>query len=193
VKNFLYALEEYGEKILFLSRWVLAPLYLGLVISLFALVIIFFGELQKMIIEVFHGAGPKVITLTILELVDIVLLSNLILIVTLSGYENFVSHLEAADDSRDKFNWMGTIDYGGLKLKVIGSIVAISVIQLLRVFMEIDKISDRDVLWLVALHGVFVISGLMFSLTELIQKYSEKVEKSMNKDSKVNYSENLNK
>jgi uncharacterized protein (TIGR00645 family) len=105
-------------------------------------------------------------------LLDLVLLANLILIVIFAGYENFVSKIEAAKDNVDRPHWMGTIDFSGLKLKLIGSLVAISVIELLKDFIQLGehegaKVGD-GILWRVVIHLVFVISGVMFALMDFI-------------------------
>jgi len=152
-------------------------MYLGLTIALFVLTFMFFIELWKLLAEVFHHSSIGIIIMTVLELIDVVLIANLVLMIIFSGYENFVSRIEAADGHEDKPAWMGGLDYGNLKLKVMGSIVAISVIQLLRVFLEADKVSEKLIIWMIVLHLVFVVSGLLFALTELVQKHAEKLEK----------------
>ena len=110
------------------------------------------------------------ITLKILELLDVVLLGNLIIIVIFAGYENFVSKINVATDSIDRPHWMGTIDFSGLKIKLIGSLVAISVIELLKDFIELsgDAEVGEGTVWRVLIHLTFVLSGVLFALMDWI-------------------------
>ena len=107
-------------------------------------------------------------TLGVLELLDITLLGNLIVIVIFSGYENFVSKIGIATNSKDRPSWMGKVDYSGLKIKLIGSLVAISVIELLKDFMEKDTLDPDVVMWRIAIHITFVVSGLLFAIMDYI-------------------------
>lgn len=158
-------IETKFEQGLFASRWLMAPMYLGLVVSLGMLTIVFCRELIYYAPQVFEMTADKAI-LVILTLIDLSLAANLLLIVLFSGYENFVSKLDI-DDGGDRPSWMGTVDFSGLKMKLIASIVAISAIHLLKQFMEIgktDKPLDSDALfWLVVIHMVFVGSGVLMA------------------------------
>ncbi|HEY1962401.1 MAG TPA: YqhA family protein, partial [Rhizomicrobium sp.] len=126
--------EKYLESFLFAARWLLAPFYIGLVIALAMLLVIFVRELSASIPEVLR-LDPENMILSVLTLIDLSLAGNLVLIVIFSGYENFVSKISAAVGSPDRPSWMGTLDFSGLKMKLIGSIVAISAISLLRAFV----------------------------------------------------------
>ncbi|MDE2362972.1 MAG: TIGR00645 family protein [Hyphomicrobiales bacterium] len=149
---------------LFSTRWLLAPFYFGLVLGLLAL-------LFKLVQHAWHMATHLVeatesaVTLDLLSLIDMTLVGSLIVIVIFSGYENFVSPL---DDSQPKAwpEWMGKIDFTGLKLKLMSSIVAISAIQLLRSFMDIDNESDRDLAWATGIHLAFILSALLLALSD---------------------------
>jgi uncharacterized protein (TIGR00645 family) len=116
------------------------------------------------------------ITLKILELLDVVLLGNLIIIVIFAGYENFVSKINVATDSIDRPHWMGRVDYSGLKIKLIGSLVAISVIELLKDFMMEGAYDDNHQLWRIIIHITFVISGVLFALMDFIADKREAVD-----------------
>jgi uncharacterized protein (TIGR00645 family) len=116
------------------------------------------------------------ITLKILELLDVVLLGNLIIIVIFAGYENFVSKINVATDSIDRPHWMGRVDYSGLKIKLIGSLVAISVIELLKDFMMEGDYDDKRQMWRIAIHVTFVISGVLFALMDFIADKREAVD-----------------
>jgi uncharacterized protein (TIGR00645 family) len=159
------------EKILFASRWLLAPFYLALVAALAFLLIKTMQEAWHFALLIPEAKEADVI-LGVLTLVDLTLTGSLIVIVIFSGYENFVSKIEARDHP-DWPEWMAKIDFSGLKLKLLSSIVAISGIQLLKSFMDIHNISDRDLIWYVAIHMTFVVSGLMLAWTDRIsaEKY----------------------
>lgn len=162
------SIERLIETTLFQSRWLLAPLYLGLVVALGILLIKFLLKLAAIFPIIISSSGPGLI-LSILGLVDIVLVANLLLMIIFSGYENFVSKIDAIEGHVDRPEWMGKVDYSALKLKVIGSIVAISSIELLKTFINIiEYIPTGDVFWLVIIHITFVVSGLLFALTERV-------------------------
>lgn len=158
------------EKTIFSSRWILAPFYLGLVLGIILLLVKFVQKLWYMIAEVLISSEADVIV-GILVLVDIALVASLLLIIIFSGYEIFVSKIDTGDHA-DRPAWMGKIDFSGLKLKVIGAIVAISVIDLLKSFMNIsDKITEVDadtLMWKVIIHMTFVFSGLLFAIMDKI-------------------------
>jgi uncharacterized protein (TIGR00645 family) len=165
-------LENGFEAILFASRWLMAPFYLGLVVALLALMI----EFIKTIIEVL----PQIVELSeasavvwILTLIDLSLAANLLLMVIFSGYENFVSRMQVSAEHPDRPTWMGKIDFSNMKLKLIASIVAISAIELLKAFMSIRAYSDRDLIWLVAIHLTFIVSGVLLALMDWITERGE--------------------
>ena len=160
------------EKGIFWSRWLLAPLYIGLVGVLVVLVIKFGIEFWHMLEHVMVDKGGDTFVLDLLALLDLVLLANLILIVLFAGYENFVSKIEVAEKSVDRPYWMGSVDFSGLKIKLIGSLVAISVIELLKDFIELSvdpqqKVGDGTI-WRIIIHLTFVVSGVMFALMDAI-------------------------
>jgi len=154
---------------LFRSRWLLAPMYVGLVGTLILLAIRFVQEFIKIITHFGEKSGQEFI-LDILALLDLTLLANLILIVIFAGYENFVSRIDAAHNSIDRPHWMGTIDFSGLKIKLIGSLVAISVIELLKDFIELsgDTTVGEGTKWRIFIHLTFVASGVLFALMDWI-------------------------
>ena len=159
------------EKGLFTSRWLLAPLYLGLALTLVLVLVRFTVTLWNLMQSVMVSGSQNFI-LDLLALLDLVLLGNLILIVIFAGYENFVSKIDAAKENEDRPHWMGTIDFSGLKLKLIGSLVAISVIELLKDFIHLGEHPEQEVgqgyMWRIAIHMVFVLSGLLFALSDYI-------------------------
>jgi uncharacterized protein (TIGR00645 family) len=156
--------EIWFEKMLFASRWLLAPFYVALVVTLAILLIKAFQELWHFILTA-PGASESEVILAVLALIDLTLTGSLILIVVFSGYENFVSKIRHTDHE-DWPEWMSKIDFSGLKLKLLSSIVAISAIQVLKAFMNLKNISDRDLLWYVGIHMMFVLSGVFMALTD---------------------------
>jgi len=154
------------ENLLFQARWILSPLYVGLVFALIALIYRFILEFIHLV-QHLGEKDPHVFTLDLLALLDLTLIGNLILIVILAGYENFVSRIDAAHESDDRPHWMGTIDFSGLKIKLIGSLVAISVIELLKDFIGQEKVGEGTI-WRVIIHLTFVASGVLFALMDWI-------------------------
>ncbi len=173
------AVEKVLEAILFKSRWLLAPFYLGLVLSLVLLLGAFIAELlhvMPQLLDLTH-IDPEQVILAVLSLIDLSLAGNLVVIVIFSGYENFVSKINT-ENAEDRPSWMGTLDFSGLKMKLIGSIVAISAISLLRAFMTLSEdgsvLDERKMLWMLILHLTFVGSGLMFAVMDYIGNRAEK-------------------
>lgn len=163
-------LETILEDALFNSRWLLVPFYVGLVLSLLLLLVAFIGDLIHFVPGIF-SASPTQIILAALTLIDLTLAGNLVVIMIFSGYENFVSKIETGANE-DRPVWMGTLNFSRLKMKLIGSIVAMSAISLLGAFMKVietgvafDEVRMR---WLVVLHLTFVVSGLLFALMDWI-------------------------
>jgi uncharacterized protein (TIGR00645 family) len=157
-------MERIIEKGLFASRWILAPFYIGLIGALAMLLITFAQELFHFVLNIKQMDANGAI-LACLALIDISLAANLVIIVVFSGYENFVSKIEV-DDQKDIPSWMGKVDFTGLKIKLIASIVAISGIHMLKVFMDIKKYEEHEILWMVIIHVVFVISGVFLALMD---------------------------
>lgn len=157
-------LERGFERFLFACRWLLAPFYAALTVALVVLLIRLLIELGHVVTHALESSESQTI-LGVLALVDLTFTASLLIIVIFSGYENFVSKFDHTDH-KDWPTWMGTIDFSGLKLKLISSIVAISAIQLLKSFLDVKNYSDRDLSWLVGIHMVFVVSGLLMALTD---------------------------
>ena len=167
-------LETRFERTLFASRWLLAPLYLGMVLALLEILVVFAHELFTQIPHVLELDGEHAILLA-LSLIDLSLTANLVLIVIFAGYENFVSRIKLARD-KDRPRWMGTVDFSDLKIKLVASIVAISAIALLRAFLplaveEVRPDSAR-LGWMVAIHLTFVISGVLLAVMDQIAQKS---------------------
>ena len=171
----LKSIENTLESTIFRSRWLLAPFFLGLVFSILLLLVKFLEELWHMTEKIFVSSDSDVIV-GILALVDIALVGSLLLMIIFSGYEIFVSKIDVATHA-DRPDWMGKVNFSGLKLKVIGAIVAISAIDLLKTFMNLsDTMTENEmdtVMWKVALHLAFVISGVLFATMDKIASMTE--------------------
>lgn len=159
----MQAIENFFENVLFASRWLLAPLYLGLVGANVVLVWYFGTEFLHLVSILRHGGGSVVVS--VLSLVDLVLVANLLVIIIFAGYENFVSKIDTGGHE-DRPDWMGHVDFAGLKMKLIGSIIAISGIDLLKSFVAVGDLSNEQLAWKVGIHVTFVFSGLMFAIMD---------------------------
>ena len=159
-------IERWIEKAIFASRWLLAPLYLGLAVGLFGLVIKVFQALWHILPNIWQMEESRLI-LDMLSLIDLALTGSLIVIVIFSGYENFVSRIDPQGHA-DWPEWMTKISFSGLKLKLMSSIVAISAVQLLRSFMNVGNVTDRDLGWSVGIHLTFVVSAILLALMDRI-------------------------
>jgi len=181
------AIERGFEIILYRSRWIAAPIYLGLVAALLMLLMVFFRELLNKFPLVFvvddrttalvEQYSARDVVLGALSLIDIALVANLVLIVILAGYENFVSKLDI-EDRDERLSWMGTIDFSGLKLKLFASMVAITGIELLKAFMHVTtplhspgvpnplRLSSDEIQWLVIIHVTFLFTAVLAASTD---------------------------
>lgn len=159
-------MEKLIENLIFKARWLMAPFYLGLALSLVVLLIVFINEF----IHFFTGGirfDETSIILLVLTLIDLSFTGNLLIMVIFSGYENFVSKIDVGHHE-DKPKWMGTVDFSGLKLKLISSIVAISGIQLLKIFFDLKDYTKEEIYLFIAVHVTFVISGVLLALMDYI-------------------------
>jgi len=160
-------LERVVEQLLFSSRWLLAPIYLGLSLALLALGIKFFQELWHLLPNILHVPEQEVI-LVVLTLVDLSLVGGLLIMVMFSSYENFVSRIDNTSKEQHELGWMGKLDAGGLKLKVATSIVAISSIHLLKAFMNASHTPNDKLMWYSIIHMVFVLSALLLGYSSRV-------------------------
>ena len=166
-KGFGDLIEEFTEKLLFASRWILSPIYIILIVVLLLILGKFIINTVEFV-TVMTTLSYNEWIIHVLELLDLSLLANLVLIVAFSGYENFISKIDVAEGHVDRPSWMGHLDFSGLKLKIIGSIVAISLVELLQDFLNVSPGMDFNVeFWRIALHLTFVFTGLVFALMEI--------------------------
>lgn len=162
-------MERLLEKTMYASRWLLAPIYLGLSLGLLALGLKFFQEVLHVLPHVFELAEAELI-LVLLSLIDMALVGGLLVMVMISGYENFVSQLDI-DEGSEKLSWLGKMDSSSLKMKVAASIVAISSIHLLRMFMDAGNIPSDRLMWYVIIHMTFVVSACAMGLLDKLTKH----------------------
>jgi len=153
-------LETLIAGVLIASRWLMAPLYFGLVASLVIIVIVFFMGLVKAVAAFSDSAGGTII-LSALKLIDLILLGNLILIIIDAGINTMVS--ESALEQRKRPEWMGKVDFSALKIKIVASIIAIAAVYLLEMFFTIDEQDKSDVLWSIVIFMSFVIGGVLLA------------------------------
>ncbi len=157
-------IERIIEQIIFSSRWLLAPIYIGLVAGLAVLLAKFVQHTIDLLTHALTNDGDNTIV-GILSLIDLALMGSLVVMVMFAGYENFVSKLDL-EGHKDKPDWMGHVDFGDLKLKLMASIVAISGIHVLGSFMNIASLSNRELGWSVGIHMAFVISGVLLAVMD---------------------------
>ncbi len=163
-------LENQFEHFLFTSRWLLAPVYLALVLSLMVMLVKALKQVWVLLATLFTAESDDVI-IGVLTVVDISLVMNLLVIIIFSGYENFVSKMEDLHGHMDRPEWMGHIGFTDLKIKLIGSIVAISGIELLKAFMNVEGLSDRHMAWMVGIHLTFVVSGVLYAVMDRLSRH----------------------
>ena len=161
-------LEIVIEKAMYRSRWLLAPIYLGLSFALIALGIKFFQEVFHLLPHVIEMAEADMV-LVILSLIDIAMVGGLIVMVMMSGYENFVSELNVPE-GEEKLSWLGTMDASSLKMKIAASIVAISSIHLLKIFMNAENTANDKLMWYVIIHMTFVVSAFAMGYLDRVTK-----------------------
>ncbi|WP_018267854.1 TIGR00645 family protein [Methylosinus sp. LW4] len=157
-------MKRFFESFLFMSRWLLAPFFVMLAVGLLEL-------LYKASVRLYEAtahlltAAESDMTLLVLDLIDMTLTGALVVTVMLSVYENFVSRVDTKNQPGWP-DWMGSIDFSELKLKLLSTIVAISAIKLLEAFMDVPHTNDRELYFYLGIHMVFVVSTLAFALSE---------------------------
>lgn len=162
-------MEKLFERIMYASRWIMAPIYLGMSLLLILLGIKFFQEVLH-VLPVIVNTSETELVLMVLSLIDLSLVGGLIVMVMFSGYENFVSKLDVDADS-EKLGWLGKMDSGSLKNKVAASIVAISSIHLLKVFMNVSAMESDKIMWYVIIHLTFVISAFAMGYLDKLTRH----------------------
>jgi len=155
------------EHWVFLSRWLLAPFFIGLLLAIIALLIKFAKQLAMLAMNMFTVGTDQQTIVDILTLIDSALIAALLLIIGFSGYENFVSKI-GTGEHEDRPAWMGRVGFSDLKIKLIGAIVAISAVELLKAFINVEDFTWQALSWKVGIHITFVVSGVLFAVTDRI-------------------------
>lgn len=162
-------IEKAIERMMYSARWILAPIYLGLSLALLALGLKFFQEIFHVLPIIFEMAEADLV-LVVLSLIDLALVGGLIVMVMLSSYESFVSRLDM-DEHNEKLGWLGKMDYTSLKNKVASSIVAISSIHLLKIFMNTPNTDNDKLMWYVLIHITFVVSAFGMGMLDKFTRH----------------------
>ena len=163
-------LEHLVESVILASRWLLVVFYLGLAIALGLYALSFLRKLYDFTTKVLVVDETDAI-LKMLALIDAALVASLVVMVIISGYENFVSRFDNADS---EVSFLGKIDAGSLKIKVASTIVAISSIHLLQIFLNIASYTDNQVMWLTIMHMAFVVSALFLAYIDRVMSMTKK-------------------
>jgi uncharacterized protein (TIGR00645 family) len=166
-------LEHTVEAVILASRWLLVVFYLGLAVALLLYAVSFTSKLYDFVEKLFTLAETDTI-LKMLALIDAALVASLVVMVIISGYENFVSRFDNADGN--EISWLGKVDAGSLKIKVASTIVAISSIHLLQVFLNVQQFTDSQLMWLTIMHMAFVLSALLLAFIDKLMTTSKKTK-----------------
>jgi len=161
----LKKIELFMERIIFLSRWIQLPIYLGLIVALSLYAFKFYKVLWHLFSHI-NGLSDADVMLAVLALVDVTMVANLLVMVIMGGYTTFVSKIHVASGHEDKPEWLEKVDAGTLKVKLAGSLVGVSGIHLLQTFVNIDHHQATDVAFQITIHVVFLISVLILAYSE---------------------------
>jgi uncharacterized protein (TIGR00645 family) len=164
-----HARERFIERLLVAARWLMAPLYLGLALLLFLFIVQFFTELVHIVAALIAREDPR-LTLSTLRLLDLVLVAGLVVMVMISGFENYIAKIELGD-KREGLEWLTRLDSGSIKVKIMGAIAVISAIYLLELFFDIDQVASDKLLWLVVLHLTFVVTAVLLALLDRLSEH----------------------
>ena len=166
--------EHFLENLVFASRWIQLPMYLGLIVASILYAYKFIVELVHISVHI-HTITETDLMMGVLTLVDIVMVGNLLVMVVIGGYATFVSRLSSLDAHEDRPDWLDHVDAGTLKIKMAGALVGISAIHLLKAFIDIGEKSHTDVMWQTIIHGVFLLSAVALAWTEkIMHSYRDK-------------------
>jgi uncharacterized protein (TIGR00645 family) len=150
--------------VLFGSRWLQLPLYLGLIVAQAVYVVQFLAELKHLMFEM-SKFNETTIMLSVLGLIDVVMISNLLIMVIVGGYETFVSRLEL-EGHPDEPEWLSHVNANVLKVKLATAIIGISSIHLLKTFINAENLSEKSMLWQVVIHLTFLLSAVSIALID---------------------------
>lgn len=156
--------------ILFGSRWLQLPLYLGLIVAQAVYVYLFWVELTHLVMETPHLTEEKIM-LVVLGLIDVVMISNLLIMVIVGGYETFVSRL-GLEGHPDEPDWLSHVNANVLKVKLATAIIGISSIHLLKTFINAPNLDEKTMLWQVTIHMAFVLSAIGIAVIDKLMGHA---------------------
>ena len=168
--------KRFLGRFIFFSRWLQAPLYLGLIAAQCVYVYQFIRDLYGLIRHA-STMDEAHIMLAVLGLIDVVMVANLLVMVIVGGYDIFVSRLRI-DQHPDKPEWLDHVNAGSMKVKLAVSLIGISSIHLLQTFINPDHLSSEGVMWQVIIHVTFVVSALLMAFTDRLMVEKEHKETS---------------
>ena len=171
--SFMKKIEHAIEAIILASRWLLVVFYLGLTLALLLYAISFGKKLMEFVDKLLVLQETDTI-LKMLSLIDAALVASLVVMVIISGYENFVSRFDNAEGTA--ISWLGKLDASSLKIKVASTIVAISSIHLLQVFLNAQQYTDGQLMWLTLIHLTFVITTLLLAYIDKLMATTKKTK-----------------
>ncbi len=157
-------LEQLTARTVFASRWLQAPLYLGLIVAQAVYVVVFCKELIHLVLSLSADEDEASIMLTVLGLIDVVMISNLLIMVIIGGYETFVAKIKVGS-ALDKPEWLAHTNENTMKIKLSLALIGISSISLLRSYIDVDHTSPQALLWKTIIHCVFLISSIAIAFT----------------------------
>ena len=165
-------------QLIFSSRWLQLPLYLGLIVAQGVYVILFLKELWHLVLHSFDYSELQIM-LVVLALIDVVMISNLLIMVIVGGYETFVSRLEL-ERHPDQPEWLSHVNASVLKIKLAMAIIGISSIHLLRTFIEAGSLgsgkttyTETGVMWQTIIHGIFILSAIGIAFVDWLSQLTE--------------------
>jgi uncharacterized protein (TIGR00645 family) len=173
-KGMLANLEGRTSAIIFASRWLQVPLYVGLAVAQAVYVIIFVKELIHLVLSIGGPDEEAKIMLTVLGLIDVVMISNLLIMVIIGGYQTFVARLKISSNL-EKPEWLSHTNENTMKIKLSMALIGISSISLLRSYIDVEHSSNESLMWKAILHGMFLLSSMAIAATVWISNMATQV------------------
>jgi uncharacterized protein (TIGR00645 family) len=166
--------ERNLARLIFASRWLQAPLYVGLIVAQAVYVVLFIAELWHLVLSLTHAPDENKIMLTVLGLIDVVMISNLLIMVIVGGYETFVAKL-GLESHPDKPDWLSHTNENTMKIKLSLALIGISSISLLRSFIDAANQTQETLIWQSVIHVIFLVSSVAIAFTVWISNKATQV------------------
>lgn len=161
-----HVITKYIAGVIFASRWLQAPLYLGLIVAQGVYAYKFLKQLVNLLADL-STIDENTIMLVVLGLIDVVMISNLLVMVIIGGYETFVSRLRT-DGHPDSPEWLSHVNANTMKIKLALALISISSVHLLKSFIDVHELSDREIMWQLAIHTTFLFSAILIAYTSKV-------------------------